>query len=93
MFPTYRYIYSTTTKDQLTTNDLPLCPKLRKSYNISNNSDLHIENFLAREYKDFISLTEPYFHPQNHTEGECAHMVATPCICLFHQCICFDPHD
>ena len=78
MFPTHRYVYSTTTKDQFTANDLPLSPELRKSYNVSDDSELYMENFLAKEYKKFISKTEPYFYPWNHTEGEGPNMVITP---------------
>ena len=101
MFPTHRYIYSTTTKDQFTANDLPLSPELRKSYNVNDDGKLHMENFLAKEYRKFISKTEPYFHPWNHIEGEGAHMVITPMhmfetplymlqfTCLKSQSICF----
>ena len=76
----------------MTANDLRLSPKLRKIYNVSDDGELHMENFLAREYKKFISLTEPYFHPWNYTEGEGAHLVDTPCIYLIHCYICFDSH-
>ena len=75
MFATHRYVYSTTTKDQFTANDLPLSTEMRKSYNVSDVSKLHMENFLAKDYKKFISKTEPYFHPWTHIEGEGAHMV------------------
>ena len=83
------HVYLKTNKDQLTANDLPLSPKLMKIYNVSDNGELHMESFLVREYKKFISLTEPYLHPWNHTEGEGAHMVGTPCICLIHSIYVF----
>ena len=101
MFPTQRYIYSTTTKDLFTANDLPLSPESRKSYNVSDEGELHMEFFFAKEYKKFISKTEPYFCPWSHTKGEGALIVVTPMqmfktplymfqfTCLKSQSICF----